>query len=239
MFKPEHYDEMKSLLSKFDWQLIISDPNKDDVQEWVAKVNGLLWEFDSPSANEFQKKVDSLVNMWGGVKAGTLSNYDLNFDLNDIKQFLRIKVEGMRREKEKILDNNISTTTLKNGAKYSLENLHTEIKKKCESLFKNKEYSEAVEKGFKIVRDRLRILTGYERGGDAFGKGKLHIQGAAAPHVDSDFNNAVKYLTMAIDMFRNEKSHTSDGNIDNPDRAFEYLVLSSLAMNLLNNTEIN
>lgn len=100
MFKPEHYDEMKSLLSEFDWQLMISDPNKDDVQEWVAKVNGLLWEFDSPSANEFQKKVDSLVNMWGGVKAGTLPNYDLNFDLNDIKQFLRIKVEGMRRLKD-------------------------------------------------------------------------------------------------------------------------------------------
>ena len=59
MFKPEHYDEMKSLLSEFDWQLMLSDPNKDDVQEWVAKVSGLLWEFDSPSADGFQKKVNT------------------------------------------------------------------------------------------------------------------------------------------------------------------------------------
>jgi hypothetical protein len=43
---------------------------------------------------------------------------------------------------------------------------------------------------------------------------------------------------MAIDRFRNEKSHTSDGNIDNPLRAYEYLGLCSLAMNLLDNSEI-
>jgi hypothetical protein len=38
---------------------------------------------------------------------------------------------------------------------------------------------------------------------------------------------------MAIDHFRNEKSHTADGNISNPIRAYEYLRLSSLAMHLL------
>ena len=43
---------------------------------------------------------------------------------------------------------------------------------------------------------------------------------------------------MAIDRFRNEKSHTSDAKIDNPIRAYEYLRLSSLAMNLLDKTEI-
>jgi CRP/FNR family transcriptional regulator, cyclic AMP receptor protein len=35
---------------------------------------------------------------------------------------------------------------------------------------------------------------------------------------------------MAIDRFRNEKSHTADGNISDPIRAYEYLRLSSLAM---------
>jgi hypothetical protein len=43
---------------------------------------------------------------------------------------------------------------------------------------------------------------------------------------------------MAIDQFRNEKSHTSDSKIVDPTRAYEYLRLSSLAMNLLENTEI-
>jgi uncharacterized protein (TIGR02391 family) len=119
-----------------------------------------------------------------------------------------------------------------------LGSLHRDIKAKCHDLYAKNAYAEAVEKGFKVVRDRLRQLTGYETGSEAFGKGKMHIKGATATHVDTDFNDAVKFLTMAIDRFRNEKSHTSDAKIDDPNRAYEYLRLSSLAMNLLENAEI-
>ena len=118
------------------------------------------------------------------------------------------------------------------------ENLHKEILTKCEKLYNDGSYAEAVEKGFKVVRDRLRELTGYEKGSEAFGKGKLHIKGAIADHVDFDFNEGVKFLTMAVDFFRNEKSHSSDAKIDDPVRAYEYLRLSSLAMHLLDNSEI-
>ena len=48
----------------------------------------------------------------------------------------------------------------------------------------------------------------------------------------------VKFLTMAIDFFRNEKVHTADGNISDPIRAYEYLRLSSLAMHLLEGGQI-
>jgi uncharacterized protein (TIGR02391 family) len=116
--------------------------------------------------------------------------------------------------------------------------LHPEIVSKCIHLFNDTHYAESVEKSFKVVKDRLRVLTSYERGSDAFGSGKLHIKGAIAPNVDDDFNQAVKFLTMAIDMFRNEKSHTSDAKMDDPIRAKQYLVLSSLAMSLLDNAEI-
>src|SRR3989304_2621825 len=116
---------------------------------------------------------------------------------------------------------------------FDLSVLHPEILSKCRSLFEKEEYPEAVEKSFKVVRDRLRSITGYEKGSEAFGKGRLHIKGAAADNVDSDFNEGVKFLTMAIDRFKNEKSHTSNAKINNPQRAYEYLTLSSLAMNLL------
>lgn len=117
-------------------------------------------------------------------------------------------------------------------------NLHREIVLKCKKLFADGSYPEAVEKSFKVVRDRLRELTGHEKGSDAFGKGNLYISGASAPNVDADFQAATKFLLMAIDMFRNEKSHTSDGNIDNPQLALEYLHISSLAMNLLDRASI-
>ena len=119
-----------------------------------------------------------------------------------------------------------------------LKSLHPEIYSRCRGLYTGGDYAEAVEKGFKVVRDRLRTLTGYETGSEAFGKGKLYIQGAAAEHVDNDFQNGVKFLTMEIDRFRNEKSHTADGNISDPIRAYEYLCLSSLAMHLLDGAVI-
>jgi len=120
-----------------------------------------------------------------------------------------------------------------------LTSLNSEIFTKCQDLYNQRAYSEAVEKSFKVVRDRLRQLTSYETGSEAFGKGKLHIRGAAAANVDKDFNEGVKFLTMAIDKFRNEKSHTSDAQIDDPVRAYEYLRLSSLAMNLLDSAEVH
>jgi uncharacterized protein (TIGR02391 family) len=114
-----------------------------------------------------------------------------------------------------------------------MKTLHPEIFSRCHRLFETGDYAEAVEKGFKVVRDRLRSLTTYETGSEAFGRGKLYVEGAAAPHVDDDFQEGVKFLTMAIDRFRNEKAHTADGNISEPIRAYEYLCLSSLAMHLL------
>ncbi len=120
----------------------------------------------------------------------------------------------------------------------TLDALHHAIKAKCSSLYLSKNYPEAVEKGFKVVRDRLRELTKHETGSEAFGKGGLFIRGAAADNVEHDFQEAVKFLTMAIDQFRNEKSHTSDGKIEDPVRAYEYLALSSLAMHLLDNAEV-
>lgn len=120
----------------------------------------------------------------------------------------------------------------------TLEALHQKIQEKCSGLYLGGHYAEAVEKGFKVVRDKLRELTTHETGSEAFGKGGLYIKGAAAENVDKDFQDAVKFLTMAIDQFRNEKSHTSDGKMDDPVRAYEYLALSSLAMNLLASSEV-
>jgi uncharacterized protein (TIGR02391 family) len=119
-----------------------------------------------------------------------------------------------------------------------LNGLHPTIVKTCEKLFEDRHYAETVEKSFKAVRDKLRRLTGHEKGSEAFGKGRLHIDGAAASHVDADFNEGAKFLMMAIDMFRNEKSHSSDAKIEDPIRALHYLTLSSLAMYFLDKASI-
>lgn len=150
------------------------------------------------------------------------------------EEFIKIVQRFIRQMEIKMASTNKTMQTSSD----LLKTFHNEIYKKCKDLYTKGAYAEAVEKSFKVVRDKLRKLTSYETGSEAFGKGKLHIKGAAAPNVDKDFNDAVKFLAMAIDRFRNEKSHTSDAKIDDPMRAYEYLRLSSLAMNLLDNAEI-
>jgi uncharacterized protein (TIGR02391 family) len=115
--------------------------------------------------------------------------------------------------------------------------LHEAVLARCEKLFRSGHYAEAAEFSFRVVRERLRQLTGHETGSEAFGKGKLHIRGAIEPHVDADFNQGVKFLTMAIDMFRNEKTHTKEIGVDTSIKALQYLILSSLAMRLLDSAD--
>jgi uncharacterized protein (TIGR02391 family) len=132
-----------------------------------------------------------------------------------------------------------TSTTKKVPTVETSENLHPKIHAQCSALFGENHLAEAVEKAFKVVRSRLRELTSYETAADSFGRGGLYIDGAAAPHVDADFQQATKFLMMSIDFFRNEKAHTCDGNISDPLRACEYLALASLAMHHLDNARIN
>ncbi|MFI5387723.1 MAG: TIGR02391 family protein [Fimbriimonadales bacterium] len=121
----------------------------------------------------------------------------------------------------------------------ALSLLHEQVRTKCRALIRPDTYGEAVEKSFKLVRARLRLLTGKERATDAFGTGRLRIGGAAAPYVEEDFNEGAKFLMMAIDRFRNEKSHTADAGMDDADRAYLYLALSSLALRLLDQAVVS
>jgi len=119
------------------------------------------------------------------------------------------------------------------------EKFHPRIKSgKCLKLHNDGHYPEAVENSFKIVRDRMRELTSYEKASDAFGKGGLYIKGASAPHVDEDFQGGVRFLAMALDKFRNEKAHFADGNISDPERAKAYINISNLLMYLLDEAVI-
>jgi hypothetical protein len=54
--------------------------------------------------------------------------------------------------------------------------LHPGMIPKCLQLYEDGHYGDAIERSFKIVRDRLRALTGYERGVEAFGRGNYTLR---------------------------------------------------------------
>lgn len=123
-----------------------------------------------------------------------------------------------------------------NEALLGIIQLHESIVEKCKDLFIAEHYSEAMIKGFAAVKDKLRELTGFERATDAFGKAGLYIENENPEHLDEDFQQGVKLVTMAIDRFRNVRSHTSEKVDIDRNEAFEYLALCSLAMRFLETT---
>ncbi len=114
-----------------------------------------------------------------------------------------------------------------------LQYMNPKLIEKVGKLYADKYYSEAVGKGFSVVKDRLRDITGKENGFPAFDDAGLYIKGSAAENVDAAFQEGVRRLLGSIDKFRNEKFHTSEGNIKEKEKALSYLHMCNLALSFL------
>lgn len=172
--------------------------------------------------------VDLLSSILAWRKAITLSalEYEHQKTMDQVISFLReIKYEE---------PSTVSPQPLALG----ISNLHPDIAMGCAKLFSEGNYTEAVERSFKIVRDQLRKATGQETITEALSKNAIHFDGAAAESVDHDFQQGVKFLLMSIQFFRNEKAHVPNGNINSPEQAIEYLGMSSIAMRHLDNIQV-
>jgi hypothetical protein len=92
-----------------------------------------------------------------------------------------------------------------------------------------------VEKSFKVVRDRLRILTTHETGSEAFGKGNyifaarqpMWIQTLIKAHIFDDGNRHI------------QKRKEPHAKITDPVRSHQYLMVRSSAMYFLDDAEIH
>jgi uncharacterized protein (TIGR02391 family) len=112
--------------------------------------------------------------------------------------------------------------------------LNKNVFEHVQELLKNKHYFNAVEESYKIVREKLREITGKEKAHEAFKKENyLIILGHKAKNeAEEDFFEGVKFLHMAIQRLRNEKAHTPAREMDK-NLAIHYIVLASLAYDLI------
>jgi len=133
-------------------------------------------------------------------------------------------------------ENEISTEAKIIGEEISIrlqENVFSHVKK----LLRDNHYFNAVEESYKIVRKKLREITGKEKAHEAFKADNIplifgHDSKDAA---EADFFEGVKFLHMAIQKLRNEKAHTPAKELDR-NLAIHYIVLASLAYDLINRT---
>lgn len=116
--------------------------------------------------------------------------------------------------------------------------LQPDIFDHVKELLDNEAYFHAVEESYKIVRKKLKDLTGKEKATDAFCSGNIKIIFGHEPADDpeKDFFEGVKFLHMAIQFLRNEKAHTPAFKIDK-NLAVHYISLASLAYDLISRGE--
>jgi uncharacterized protein (TIGR02391 family) len=153
-----------------------------------------------------------------------------NFNENLIKKGKEIgqKLFGEDMSIEKIseanfLDNTISIV------------LQKEVFDHVKTLLNSGHYFNAVEESYKIVREKLKSITGEEQAHKAFKEDNCEKIFGHEPQNDAekDFFEGVKYLHMAIQNLRNEKAHTPAQELDK-NLAIHYIVLASLAYDLIN-----
>lgn len=113
--------------------------------------------------------------------------------------------------------------------------LHKEVFIHVKSLLDSKHYFNAVEEAYKIVRQKLKSITGKEKAHEWFKEENYEVIFWHIPkdEAEKDFFEGVKFLHMAIQNLRNEKSHTPAKELDK-NLAIHYIVLASLAYDLIN-----
>jgi uncharacterized protein (TIGR02391 family) len=118
--------------------------------------------------------------------------------------------------------------------------IHEELYSHIAPYLASGDYFHAVEESYKLVREKLRELTGKERASDVFNNsaqneahyaalfGKAHAEDAA----EADFFRGVGYLHLGVQHLRNEKAHTPATLVE-PNLALHYVSLASLAYDLV------
>jgi uncharacterized protein (TIGR02391 family) len=96
------------------------------------------------------------------------------------------------------------------------------------------DYFHAVEESYKLVREKLKDITGSERATDAFASSNVVTIFGRQPtnEAEKDFFEGVKFLNMSIQFLRNEKAHTPATPLE-PNLAIHYISLASLAYDLI------
>jgi len=138
---------------------------------------------------------------------------------------------------EKLFESNTrfeskSQATIKNG------NINITLQKEVfdhvRKLLNDSHYFIAVEEAYKIVRQKLKDITGREKAHEAFAETNLKKIFGHKPQSEpeKDFFEGVKFLHMSIQYLRNEKAHTPASDLDK-NLAIHYISLASLAYDLI------
>ncbi len=148
--------------------------------------------------------------------------------------------EQLRDKAEVLSPGVIMTTEASVSANRLSIEIHADIYAHISSYLASGDHYHAVEESYKLVREKLRDLTGKEKASDVFtnsAQSDAHYEvlfGKAKPSslAEADFFRGVGYLHLGVQHLRNEKSHTPATPLE-PNLALHYISLASLAYDLI------
>jgi uncharacterized protein (TIGR02391 family) len=199
-----------------------------------SKANRLRALWSSGTVNEVARSLQALVEY---AEAKRLTG-SLSYAIDDASLArARSAVEGLAEP-------TVGTVTPPAGVSFTTEatvvdnkiriEIHADIYSHIGRYLAAEDYFHAVEESYKVVREALRERTGSEKATDAFKSENLPALFGHEPAgpAEKDFFDGVKYLNMAIQFLRNEKSHTLATSIER-NLALHYISLASLAYDLI------
>lgn len=118
--------------------------------------------------------------------------------------------------------------------------IHPDIRSHIQPYIAASDHFHAVEEAYKVVREKLRELTGEERATVIFNENALNERhypkffgdDPSATQAERDFRRGVGYLHLGVQFLRNEKAHTLATDME-PNLAIHYVALASLAYDLV------
>jgi len=190
-------------------------------------LRGFWWKADDKIVGESILKLVEYIK--GQILINKLSKTDFSNEIMTAGKEIGEKLlDGKVEEKE-----NKSQASFKNGNINIIlqEDIFDHVKK----LLNDGHYFNAVEEAYKVVRKKLKDITGKEKATDAFSFANYERIFGHQPvgDVENDFFEGVKFLHMAIQFLRNEKAHTPARDLDK-NLAVHYIALASLAYDLIN-----
>jgi uncharacterized protein (TIGR02391 family) len=118
--------------------------------------------------------------------------------------------------------------------------IHEDIYNHIGQYLATGDYFHAVEESYKLVREKLREITGKEKASDVFNNSAqntahyeaLFGKATSANDAEADFFRGIGYLHLGVQHLRNEKAHTPATPLE-PNLAVHYISLASLAYDLI------
>ena len=196
------------------------------------KMNLKNSDYDFEINNSYIKQIQLANSFLNNSRGSTIPK--------DYKSFNVIKYEPIFKLKNKDINFSNFDYSINNQASFEVDTITIKINEKIlkhvKTLLESSHYSNAVEEAYKIVRKKLKSITGKEKAHEGFQKNNYEKIFGREPRDDAelDFFEGVKFLHMAIQKLRNEKAHTPAKNIDK-NLAIHYIVLASLAYDLIDN----